>query len=110
MNDKEKPFYLKFPIFQIVYVLLWIPLGYIISSILSVVTIGIIYNILVEILKSLYTYAFELFLISGRMEAMVNSFYVITAFVFDLMILIIGLELVSFFLNKKKKEGGFDGQ
>ena len=49
-----------------------------------------------------------MFVISGRMQAMVQPYYFLATIFFDFMLLIIGLELISCFLNKKRREGGFD--
>lgn len=108
MNYRLKPFYLEFPILQITYILFWIPIGFIISNILSVIIISVVFHILSAILGAIFSFAFEMFVISGRMQAMVQPYYLIASIVFDFMFLIIGLELISSFLNKKRKEGGFD--
>lgn len=108
MNFRYKPFYLEFPIFQIVYILFWIPIGFIVSNILSVIIVFVIFHILSAILGVIFSFAFEMFVISGRMQAMVQSYYLIAAIIFDFIFLIIGLELISSFLNKKRIEGGFD--
>lgn len=108
MNYKCKPFYLEFPIFQIVYIILWIPLGFYVSTLLSAVIVSFVFKIFSLILGAIYSFAFELFIISGRMQAMVKPYYFIAMFFFDLIILIIGLELINHFLNKKRFDGGFD--
>lgn len=108
MKFNYKPFYLEFPIIQITYILLWIPIGFIVSYILSVIIVSIIFNILSAILGAIFSFAFEMFLLSVRMQATLQPYYLITAIIFDFIFLISGLELISCFLNKKRKEGGFD--
>lgn len=108
MNFRYKPFYLEFPILQIIYILFWIPIGFILSCIFSVITVYIIFNILSAILGAIYSYAFDMFVFSGRMQAMIQSYYIIATIIFDFVLLIIGLELISCFLDKKRKDGGFD--
>lgn len=107
MNYKSKPFYLEFPIFQIIYIIAWIPIGFIISNILSVIIVSLVFHILSVILRVIFSFAFEMFVISGRMQAMVQSYYFIATVIFDFMLLVIGLELISSFLNRKKREGGY---
>lgn len=108
MNYKCKPIYLVFPILQISYILFWIPVGYRISCILSALGVTIVYNILSAVLGAIYSFAYDMFALSGGMEALVEPYYLIVAIFLDLIILITGLELISCFLNKKRKEGGFD--
>ncbi len=108
MNYKSKPLYLEFPVFQIIYIILWIPIGFIISNIISAIVVSVIFHILSVILGAIFSIAFELFVISGRMQAMIQPYYSVVTFVFDFILLIIGLELISCFLNRNKKEGGFD--
>jgi len=108
MNFRYKPFYLEFPIFQISYIILWIPIGFLISGILSALIVTVVFYVLSAILNVIYPLAFGLFVMSGRMQAMVQQSYIIAGIFFDFMFLIIGLELISCFLNKKRKEGGFD--
>lgn len=110
MDFRCKPLYLEFPIFQITYVLSWIPIGFIVSNIFSVIIISVVFRILSVILKVIFPLAFGMFVMSGRMQAMVQSYYLIAAIIFDFILLIIGLELISCFLNKKRKEGNFDEQ
>jgi len=108
MDYRYKPFYLEFPIFQIAYIIFWIPIGFFVSNILSAVIVSVVFHILSAILGAIFSFAFEMFVISGRMQAMVQPCYFIAMIFFDFMLLIIGLELISYFLNKKRKEGGFD--
>ena len=108
MNFIYKSFYLKFPIFQIAYILFWIPIGFIVSNIFSVIIVSIIFHILSAALGAIFSFAFEMFVISGRMQAIVQPYYLIATIIFDFIFLIIGLEFISCFLDKKKREGGFD--
>lgn len=108
MKCKSTKFYLKFPIFQIVFIILWIPIGYLISNIFSAIIVSIVFNVLSSILKAIFSFAFEMYIISGRMQVMIEPYYYISALVFDFMLLIIGLELINHFLNKKKHKENFD--
>ncbi len=108
MNSNNKPFYLKFPIFQILYILLWILIGFYLSYIFSMIVVSVSFRILELILGSIYPFAFEMFVMSGRMQAMVSGFYGIEAIIFDFIFLIVGLELITHFINKKRTEVCFD--
>lgn len=108
MDFRYKPLYLEFPIFQIAYILFWIPIGFIVSNILSTIVVSVVFHILATILGAIFSLTFEMFVISGRMQAMVQPYYFLATIFFDFMLLIIGLELISCFLNKKRREGGFD--
>lgn len=109
-NFRYKPVYLDFPIFQIAYVMLWIPVGFIVSYILSAIVLYVVTEVMNFVLGLLLPMAFEFFLISGRMNAMEEGMIMPVAIAFDFFILIIGLELISYFLNKKRLKGGFDEQ
>lgn len=108
MKYETNSFYLKFPIFQIIYIILWIPVGYVVSNILSGIVVSIVFNILSEILGRIYSFAFEMYVFTGRMQGLVEYSYFTTAIVFDFILLIIGLELISYFLNKKRYKENFD--
>lgn len=108
MSYETKPFYLKFPIFQIIYIIFWIPIGYIVANILSAIAVSIVFNILSAILSSIFSFAFEMFVMSGRMQGIVQPYYSITAIVFDFILLVLGLELIGYFLNKKRYKENFD--
>ena len=108
IDIKCKPIYLEFPIFQITYIIVWLLVGFTASGILSVISIKIVYLIMFAIFKALFSFSFEMFLISGRMQALIEPFYLIITIIFDFILLIIGLELISHFLNKKKIAGGYN--
>ena len=108
MDYRYKPFYLEFPIMQIAYILFWIPIVFFVSNIHSAVIVSVVFYILSTILEAFFSFAFEMFVLSGRMQAMVQPYYFIATIFFDFILLIIGLELISYFLNKKRKEGGFN--
>ncbi len=108
MSYVDKPFYLEFPILQISYILFWIPIGFFVSKVISSVVIFCVFYIFSSILGTLYPLDFELFVLSKRLKVLVYPFYSIAAIFFDFIILIIGLELISCFLNKKRKEISID--
>lgn len=108
MNFKCKPLYLKFPIFQTVFIIFWVLIGHIISGILSGIVILTVYKILSAILNVIYYFAFQMYVLSGRAELLVEFYYKVITVAFYFILLIVGLELISHFLNKKKKNGGFD--
>ena len=107
-NFRCKPIYLKYPIFQTIYIILWLPFGLLASCILSMGIIKIIYLITSAILGAMFPDAFTLFVLSDRMEGIFTSFYDRTMFVYDLILLVVGLELIKHFLNKKKIDGEYD--
>ncbi len=106
-NFREKPFYLEFPILQISYILLWIPVGYIVSRVIASGLIAIVFNTSAAILYKIFDFAFGLFVMSGRWEASALGFFPYAVIAFDLIFLIIGLELISRFLDKKRLEEKF---
>ena len=106
-NFREKPFYLEFPILQISYILLWIPLGFIVTRVLASCLIAIVFNTSAAILYKLFDFAFGLFVMSGRWEASALGFFLYAVIAFDLIFLITGLELISHFLYKKRLEEKF---
>ena len=109
MNDfRCKPIYLKYPIFQTIYIILWVPLGFIASWLLSIGIIKIVYLITSTILNLLFPVAFYFFALSEDLIGIYIMFCCITAFVYDLILLEVGLELIKHFLNKKKIDGGYD--
>lgn len=101
---KEKPIYIRYPILQISYILIWIPLGFIISSCLASGLITAAYYIFGTLFQIIFSFAFEMFAISGRWGAMAVGFFPFTVAAFDLIFLIAGLELINAFLNKKQCE------
>lgn len=105
--SKDKPIYLVYPIFQIVYVILWLPFGFIASYVLSTITIKIVYFIMSAVLRLIFSFSFEMFLFSGRMQTIIPPFYFLITIAFDLILLVVGLELISYFLGKKKIVGGY---
>ncbi len=107
-NLREKPIYLEFPLLQIIYITCWIPAGFAISKYLGGLTVIFVFNILAVILKSIYSFAFELFVFSGRFGAMMPRFTEIAIIAFDIILLVIGLEIISHFLSKKRVEGGWN--
>lgn len=109
-NFRCKPIYLDFPIFQITYVLLWIPFGFIFSFILSTWVLYFVTEVMNFVLGLWLPVALEMFLISGRMSSMEKGMVMPVAIAFDFLILIVGLELISCFLNKKRIKGGFGEQ
>lgn len=106
--QKEKPIYLTFPILQISYVLIWIPLGFIISSLLATCLITVAYFIFGALFETIFSIAFKMYAFSGRWTATAVGFFPFTVAAFDLILLIVGLELISAFLNKKRQEEHFD--
>lgn len=110
INNEYKPMYFKYPIFQILYVILWLPFGFILSYVFSTITIKIVYFIMSAILKFIFSFSFEMFLFSGRMQALIPPFYFLITVVFYLILLVLGLELISYFLSKKKIAGGYNEQ
>lgn len=102
--SKPKPFYLEFPIFQICYVLLWVPIGFTISFAFSYIFVKIFSFILVNVVHIFLPLAMDLFVMSGRMQLMEISYYVLISIVFDIMLLVLGLEFIISVLNKKKSE------
>lgn len=107
-NFRSKPIYLKYPIFQTIYIILWVPLGFIASWLLYIGIIEIIHLITSAILNLLFPVAFYFFASSGDLIGIYIMFSCITAFVYDLILLEVGLELIKHFLNKKKIDGGYD--
>ena len=105
---KEKPIYLRYPIFQISYILFWIPLGFIISSFLATCLIKIAYFIFGALFDKLFIISFSMYAMSGRWYATAVGFFPFTVVVFDFVILIVGLELISAFLRKKQQEENFN--
>lgn len=103
--SRPRPFYLEFPIFQICYVLLWIPIGFTISFVFSYIFVKIFSFILVNVAHTFLPLAMDLFVMSGRMQLMEISYYVLIGIVFDIMLLVLGLEFIISVLNKKKLEG-----
>ena len=108
MNYKHKLLYSKIPILQIVYILFWVPFGFIISYIISKITIVVVSNIINIILKAVFPVAYDLFTISGGKETIIVIFYIFLTIVFDFILLISGLELITYFLNKRKEREIFD--
>lgn len=108
-NFRCKPIYLKYPIFQTIYIILWVPLGFIASWLLYIGIIKIIYLITSAILNLLFPVAFKFFAPSSEyLIGIYIMFCCITAFVYDLILLEVGLELIKHFLNKKNVDGGYD--
>lgn len=105
---KEKAIYLRYPIFQISYILLWIPLGFIMSSFLAICLIKIVYFIFGALFRNLFIISFTMYEISGRWYATAVGFLPFVVVAFDLVMLILGLELISAFLNKKLQEEHFN--
>ena len=110
IKDKNMPIYLHYPVFQILYIILWLPIGFVISNVICFIVIKIVYSIMSTILGIIFSYAFEMFLFSGRMQAIVEYFYYIIVVVFDLILLVVGLEIISHFLVKKRIVGGYNEQ
>lgn len=102
-----RPIYYEFPVFQIMYVFIWIPIGFIFSYVLAAVVLEIVTNIMVWILNLLLPMSIQMFVMSGRMWAMTDGMRMPVAIAFDFLLLIVGLELIISFLKKKKIEGGF---
>lgn len=104
-NDfRCKPLYLKYPILQGLYVILWLPIGLILSYIYAYITLEILGSILVFILNKVYSFAFQMFAISGRFQMCISLFAILATFIIDILLLIVGLELISTFVNKKRIE------
>ena len=104
-NDfRCKPLYLKYPILQGLYVILWLPIGLILSYIYAYITLEILGSILVFILNKVYSFAFQMFAISGRFLMCISLFAILATFIIDILLLIVGLELISAFVNKKRIE------
>lgn len=106
-NFRCKPIYLKYPIFQTIYIILWVPLGFIASWLLYIGIIKIVYLITSAILNLLFPVAFYFFAPLEDLIGIYIMFSFITAFVYDLILLEVGLELIKHFLNKKKIDGGY---
>ena len=99
-----KCLYSRFHIFQIVYILFWVPVGFIISCKVSEVINIIVFNIVNIILKTIFPVSFDFFTILGGAKSIIFIFYIILAIVFDFILLISGLELITYFLSKKNKK------
>lgn len=108
MDFKYKPLYLECPILQIAYVIFWIPIGLFTADILSSIIVTIVFRTLELILSRMYPLSYKLFVLSGRMDAMVEPYYFIAMLFVDFVLLIIGLEIINYFISKKRLEGGFD--
>ena len=104
MNDfRYKPIYLDYPILQISYVLLWFPLGLMFSIFTSTVIVFISSKIIIFILELLFPVEMEYYLLSGRISYIIEPFYDVTMIVYDIVFLILGLELISKYIDIKRK-------
>ncbi len=108
MNYRYEPIYLQYPILQTSFVIFWIPIGFIISKILYFIIETLVFNLLSFILGIIFPISFEMFIISERMDVLVQHFYLIIILFFDFIILIIGLELINYFITIKRKELNFN--
>ena len=105
MNFKCNPLYLKYPIFQIIYILLWIPLGYYLSYLIASDVVYFSFLKMIEIASIFLPVDIQLFILSHRMDVLVEPFYLIVTIAYDLILLVVGLELICYLLNKKKNKG-----
>jgi len=104
MNNNEKPIYSEFPIFQISYILFWIPLGYIISSFCASLIIFVLKFILVKILHTIFDSAFEMYVYTGAMDTVPDAFYLPVLITLDIILLIAGLEFIIYMVRKSEKK------
>ena len=98
-----QPTYLEFPILQIAYIILWIPLGFFVSYFWAFFTINTVARITIFLLDK-FDLSFQYYLMSGRIEMGIRPFYLPTNIIYDIIILCIGLEIISRFLYKKQLE------
>lgn len=102
--NKKLPLYLKYPIWQIVFLLSGLSLGSFISLILANITIGIMSLAAISIIKYFYEMALSLYVFSGALDSLMDSFVSIVFAGYEIILLILGLELISCKLNKLKTE------
>jgi len=99
--NEYTPFYLKFPFFQVVYLLLWIPLGLIISFICSILLVKFFSFTMISIIHLFMPFSINLFVMSGRMQ-IIELFYIVFVFiVYDIILLVCSLEYIISIINKK---------
>ncbi len=90
-----KTFYRVFPVFYILYVILWIPIGFIISFKLSYLLIKIFSFLIVSIFQIFLPISINLFAISGRLQIIESFYYILIGIIYDIIILTVGLEYID---------------
>ena len=108
LTNKQQSFYLQFPIYQILYVLVWMPVGFIISFSLSLFFVKILSFVAISIMRLFFPITIDMFVMSGMMRLIEFLYFITAGIVYDIMLLIVGLEYIISIINKKKLEISYD--
>ncbi len=99
--NKEK-FYFKYPLFHVIFCILWLTLGLFFCFIASAILVRLVTFFAMCIIRLFYEDAFALFVFSGRMDVLMSLYTVVVAFGINFIFLIAGLEFVSRFVERMK--------
>lgn len=94
----------RFPITEVLFTILGGPIIFIILLFFSSILVLLYSTILNLILYKHFSFAYELFVISGRAGLIYNSAIDITAIVYTVILIIAGLEGIAIIKSKKQKE------
>lgn len=106
MNNEK--FYLKYPLFQILFGVLWCPIGFVLCLILAAILARVVTFGSMLIIRYFWVDAFSLYVMSGRMDILMFEYQMIIALIYTLISLIAGVEIIYYYLkkNKNSKEYG----
>lgn len=106
MNENV-PFYKKYPVWQVIFIFFWLPLGAIISVIAASLCIKLVTLLAMFVIQFFLYDAMNLYVLSGRLDLLMDSFVIFVSVFYDLLILIVGIEIINYIINKKIFEGDY---
>ena len=110
MDFKATPIYIKYPVFQSVFIIAWLTVGPNLSFIVGARLIGFTYKIMKIILSNTFDIAYTMFELQGRNSSLAMPFFVAVPSVIFIIILIIGIELINYKLEKKKLKENYSNE